>query len=218
MSLKKPYFVGIAGGSASGKTTLLRALLDHFNPAKLTLVSQDNYYIAKEHLPKTDDGEVNFDHPEALDLARLCTDLQSLAAGNQVVIKEYTFNNVNAVPKMITYTPSEIVVVEGLFVLTHQGISKMLDLKVFVDADEHIRLSRRIKRDFEERGYTLYQVLDYYERFVVPMYRRYIEPTKFDCDIIIPNNTRMEHAIKVLIHHLDAVISKECVSENVLKD
>ena len=96
--------------------------------------------------------------------------------------------------------------VEGLFVLTHPGISDLLQLKVFVDADEHIRLSRRIRRDFEERGYTLDQVLDYYEKFVVPMYRQYIEPCKFDCDIIIPNNRHMQRAIEVLIHHLDAIL------------
>lgn len=218
MSWNRPYFVGIAGGSASGKTSLLRELLDHFNPQKLTLVSQDNYYIEKERLPRTEDGEINFDHPDALDLARLCRDLESLANGESVTIKEYTFNNHNLVPKMITYIPAEIVVVEGLFVLTHPGISKMLDLKVFIDADEHIRLSRRIKRDFEERGYSLYQVLDYYERFVVPMYRKFIEPTKFDCDLIIPNNTHMERAVRVLIHHLDATVSKKCIGENIIHE
>jgi uridine kinase len=202
---KKPYLIGIAGGSASGKTTLLRKLLDQFNEEQLTLISQDNYYISKDKLPKTEDGEVNFDHPDALDLERLSLDLQKVASGQTISVQEYTFNNPTIVPKTIVYRPSSIVVVEGLFVLTHAGISNMLDLKVFVDADEHIRLSRRIRRDFEERGYSLDQVLDYYERFVVPMYRKFIEPTKFDCDLIIPNNTHMQRAIEVLMHHLDRI-------------
>jgi uridine kinase len=206
-SQKPPYFLGIAGGSASGKTTLLKSLLDHFPSNALTLISQDNYYRDRASLPHSADGEINFDHPDAINLDKLAADLKRIAAGETVHIQEYTFNNPNIVPKTIHYAPAPIIVVEGLFVLTHPDMSAMLDLKVFVDADEHIRLSRRIRRDFEERGYTMDQVLDYYERFVVPMYRQYIEPNKFDCDIIIPNNLHMARAINVLIHHLDKVMS-----------
>jgi uridine kinase len=204
-SPKPPYFLGIAGGSASGKTTLLKRLLEHFPGAQLTLISQDNYYRDRGSLPRSLDGEINFDHPDAVDLDTLARDLQRVAAGETVSIQEYTFNNPNIVPKTISYAPAPIVVVEGLFVLSHPALSAMLDLKVFVDADEHIRLSRRIRRDFEERGYTMDQVLDYYERFVVPMYRQYIEPNKYDCDIIIPNNLHMQRAVTVLMHHLDAI-------------
>ena len=181
-------------------------ILEHFKAESLTMISQDNYYIERAKLPCNEDGEINFDHPGAVDLDRLCADLAKLTRGETVTIQEYTFNNPTIVPKQITYLPARIVVVEGLFVLTHPGISDLLQLKVFVDADEHIRLSRRIRRDFEERGYTLDQVLDYYEKFVVPMYRQYIEPCKFDCDIIIPNNRHMQRAIEVLIHHLDAIL------------
>lgn len=204
---KSPYVLGISGGSASGKTTLLRSLLTHFGEQQLTLISQDNYYIEASRLPRTADGEINFDHPDTVDLDALARDIRHIISGQSVTINEYTFNNPNIVPKEITYHPAPIVVVEGLFVLTHPNLSSMLDLKIFVDADEHIRLSRRIRRDFEERGFTLDQVLDYYERFVVPMYRQFIEPRKFDCDIIIPNNNHMERAIAVLIHHLDHLMA-----------
>jgi uridine kinase len=205
--LTKPYIVGIAGGSASGKTTLLRKLVEHFPADVLTLISQDNYYISSSDLPRDLSGEINFDHPEAMDLDAMARDLLSISQGNSVEVEEYTYNNPELPVRMITYRPAPIVVVEGLFVFNHSGAAGLLDLKIFVDTAEHLRLSRRIRRDAEERGYGLEDVLDYYERFVAPMYRRHIEPFKEDCDLVIPNNHHMENAITVLINHLDVIAS-----------
>lgn len=208
MSDRKPYFLGISGGSASGKTFLLKHVLDRYPEDKITLVSSDEYYRSRDELPKDPDGEINFDHPEALDLDRLAEDLKKISQGEEVIIKEYTYNNPDQKPKWITYRPSPIILVEGLFVFHHKSISDLLDLRIFVDADEHIRLSRRIRRDDAERGYGLDEVLDYYTKYVAPMYRKYIEPYKYECDLILPNNLHMARAVGVLENHLDAILRK----------
>lgn len=202
----KPYLVGISGGSASGKTFLLRKLMERYPSQQITLISQDNYYRAYQDLPTNEDGEVNFDHPDALDLDAFAKDIARLCKGEEVRLMEYTFNNPAIVPKELVYTPSALILVEGLFVFTHPDVAKQLNLKIFVDADEHIRLSRRIRRDFAERGYSLDEVLVYYEKFVVPMYRKYIEPFKYECDLILPNNLAIDKAVEVVMHHLDRIV------------
>lgn len=208
MSIQRPYFVGISGGSGSGKTTLLRRIVERFGEQSLTLISQDNYYISLDNLPRDLTGEVNFDHPTALDLEALAADLTKLQAGESFSLEEYTFNNPNVVPRMLTFEPAPIVVIEGLFVFNHPVVNEILDLKVFVDTSEHLRLSRRIRRDAAERGYGLDSVLSYYEKFVVPMYRQYIEPFRSECDLIIPNDRHMDHATTVLMDHLEAVFRR----------
>jgi uridine kinase len=208
MSQQKSYFLGISGGSGSGKTTLLRRIVKRFGHDALTLISLDNYYISRDRLPKTDDGEINFDHPSALDLDALARDLATLQAGHSFEIQEYTFNNPNIVPKTLRFEPAPIILIEGLFVYNHPEVAKLLNLKVFVHTSEHLRLTRRIRRDARERGYGLDEVLVYYERFVVPMYRQYIEPFRDECDIIIPNDRHMDHATIVLLDHLDAVLRR----------
>jgi uridine kinase len=209
MNAARPYFVGISGGSGSGKTTLLRSVVERFGEESLTLISQDNYYISLADLPRDLKGEVNFDHPSALDLEALALDLGKLQAGESFQLEEYTFNNPTVVPKILNFDPAPIVVIEGLFVFNHPKVNQILDLKVFVDTSEHLRLARRIRRDAAERGYGLEEVLDYYEKFVVPMYRQHIEPFRAECDIVIPNDRHMDRATSVLIDHLDAVLTRK---------
>jgi uridine kinase len=212
MSIQRPYFVGISGGSGSGKTTLLQRIVERFGAQSLTLISQDNYYISLDNLPRDLSGEVNFDHPSALDLEALAADLCKLQAGETFCLQEYTFNNPAIVPRTLTFAPAPIVVIEGLFVFNHPGVNEILDLKVFVDTSEHLRLSRRIRRDAAERGYGLDSVLAYYEKFVVPMYKQFIEPFKAECDLIVPNDRHMDHATNVLIDHLEAVLGRRKAS------
>ncbi len=208
MSSQKPYFLGISGGSGSGKTTLLRRIVQRLGKHAITLISQDNYYISRDDLPRDLDGQINFDHPSALNLDALALDIAKLQAGESFDILEYTFNNPDRRPAMLRFEPRPIVLIEGLFVFNHPDVDKMLNLKVFVDTSEHLRLSRRIRRDAKERGYGLDEVLAYYERFVVPMYRQHIEPFRNECDMIIPNDRHMDHATTVLIDHLEAVLRR----------
>lgn len=209
MQLKKPLLVGIAGGSASGKTFLLNSIAKSFNSKQVTIISLDNYYKPKEQQTVQPDGTINFDHPNALDLDKFYHDLLYLLEGNSLKIKEYHFNNPNKPETWITYHLAPIVVLEGLFVFYKKEIRKLLDLKVFVEAEEHIKLIRRIARDHQERGYSLENILEQYENHVVPMYRQFVEPTKQYADIIIQNNTReIPKGVDVVVNHLKYYVEK----------
>lgn len=208
MKPSNPYFLGISGGSASGKTYLLKKILARYPKGKITRISTDNYYLDRELLPRDAEGEINFDHPSALNLDQLAADLARIEAGETVSMREYTFNNPDAVPGTIHFEPAPIILLEGLFVFYHPGIMAKLDLKIFVEAAEYVRLARRINRD-KERGYETDEVLKMYTKYVAPMYQRYVEPFKNDCDLIVPNNDRMDHAVEVIAHHLDWVLSQQ---------
>jgi uridine kinase len=201
------YIIGICGGSASGKTYLLNQLIDHLPPDKVTLISQDNYYKNKEEQQKTEDGLINFDHPESVNLARLEVDILRLLEGKEVTIQEYTFNNPNRKARTICYRPTEILILEGLFIFHRPSLNKLIDLKVFIDADEHVKLARRLRRDLTERGYSFEDTLRDYEKFVAPMFYQYIAPQKSISDLVIPNNRHMNNAIGVLTDHLKARLS-----------
>ena len=200
--MEKPYIVGITGGSASGKTWFLNSLLSAFTPEELCLVSQDNYYHPLHLQPVDENGVHNFDTPRSIDFEQYAGDIEALKEGKTVVREEYTFNNPDAVPKMLELKPAPVVVVEGIFVFYFPELSRNLDLKVFIDAEEHIKIKRRILRDRDERGYGLEDVLYQYENHVAPSYYKYIEPFKADADIVVPNNKGCEKALEVLIAFL----------------
>ena len=196
--MKTPYIIGITGGSGSGKTRFLHRLLDQFTASEVCLVSQDNYYRTRDEQPVDANGIKNFDLPESIDFAEFKKDIIALKEGNSVSRLEYTFNNPKATPKQIELHPAPVLVVEGIFVLHDQEIAKVLDLKVFIEAQDYIKLKRRIIRDDKERGYDLDDVLYRYEHHVMPTYDKYIKPYKKDADIIIPNNTDFSQAMEVL--------------------
>lgn len=199
---QKPFLVGITGGSASGKTLFIRQLLDSFPSERICLLSQDNYYRERHLQPKDSKGVANFDMPESLDLDAFARDVARLHAGETITLKEYTYNNPNVVPKMLEFRPAPVLVVEGIFVFYREDIRNQFDLKVFIDADEHIKLSRRIRRDGVERGYDMDDVLYRYEHHVAPTYDRYIRPFKSEADLIIPNNQHFSRGLEVLVHYL----------------
>jgi uridine kinase len=193
-----PYVIGITGGSASGKTFFLHSLLSHFSEDQVCLISQDNYYKTLDAVPIDENGVENFDLPAAIDFETYANHITDLKNGKTVYQKEYAFNNPNALPKMLEFKPCPIIVVEGIFVFHSLEVSNLLDLKVFIDAKEHIKIKRRIIRDNNERGYDLDDVLYRWENHVAPTYEKYIEPTKCDADIIINNNKHFENGLKIL--------------------
>ncbi len=196
--MKKPYIVGITGGSASGKTYFLHQLLASFSKDEVCLISQDNYYRTQEFVPKDQNNIENYDLPEAIDFELYAQHINDLKSGITVQHKEYVFNNPTIIPKILTFKPAPIIVVEGIFVFHSPEVAKLLDLKVFVDAKEHVKIKRRIIRDNNERGYDLADVLYRWENHVAPTYEKYIEPTKYDSDIIINNNTHFEKGLAIL--------------------
>lgn len=196
--MKKPYIVGITGGSASGKTLFLDQLLNSFEPHQVCLISQDNYYKPRHLQPLDERGIQNFDTPHSIDFSQYAEDIRQIQAGNTVFRQEYTFNNPNKTPRILEFKPAPVVIVEGIFVLYYPELASLLDLKIFIDAKDYIKLKRRIVRDKVERGYDLDDVLYRYEKHVMPTYEKYIEPFKHDADLIVPNNRGFEKALEVI--------------------
>lgn len=204
----KPYIVGITGGSASGKTYFLHSLLESFSESEICLISQDHYYKTQAFVPKDENGVENYDLPEAIDFELFSKHIEQLKRGEEVHQKEYVFNNPNIVPKTLVFKPAPIIVVEGIFVFHSAEINKLLDLKVFIDAKEHIKIKRRIIRDNNERGYDLTDVLYRWENHVSPTYEKYIEPTKYDADIVINNNKHFYNGLSILTSFLKDKLTK----------
>lgn len=199
---QKPYLVGITGGSASGKTRFIKKLFHAFPQNQICLLSQDNYYRERHLQPKDHKGVENFDLPESIDHEHFAKDVAALSAGNPIIKKEYTFNNPSSEGRILEIQPAPILVVEGIFVFYIEEIRKQLDLKLFIDAQEHIKLKRRIKRDETERGYGLNDVLYRYEYHVAPTYEKFIKPFMYDADFIIPNNHDFSTALEVIVAFL----------------
>jgi uridine kinase len=200
--MNKPITVGITGGSGSGKTFFLQGLSSYFKKDEICLISQDNYYKNIEHQVIDENGIHNFDLPDSIDRETFLKDLIKLKAGQNVVKKEYTFNNIQSEPKLLEFKAAPILVVEGLFVQYFEEISKELDLKIFIEAKDHVKLGRRIKRDQIERGYDIDDVLYRYQFHVMPIYETLIEPLKHYADLVIPNNSKFERALQVLVSYL----------------
>ena len=200
--MQQPYLVGITGGSASGKTTFLKRLLAAFPEDQVCLVSQDNYYHPRDQQVLDEQGVHNFDLPVSIDSAAYAADVLALSQGQEVRRQEYLFNNAAVTPKQLVFRPAPIVVVEGIFVFHFAEIAKLLDLKVYIDAQEHVKLHRRIIRDRDERGYDVADVLYRYTHHVAPTYEKFIAPYKHDADLIIPNNRHFDRGLEVLVGFL----------------
>lgn len=200
--MNKPFTIGITGGSGSGKTYFLQGLSSCFKPDEICLISQDNYYKPRDQQPVDENGIKNFDLPVSIDREAFQQDLLKLKAGQNVIKQEYTFNNPQAKTKLLEFKTAPILVVEGLFVQYFEEISNELDLRVFIEAKDHVKLGRRIKRDQVERGYDIDDVLYRYQFHVMPVYERLIEPLKHDADLVVPNNSKFERALAVLVGYL----------------
>jgi uridine kinase len=204
--MQKPYLVGITGGSASGKTTFLRKLISSFAPEDICLISQDNYYHPRENQIQDEKGVINFDLPSCIDAHSYAQDVFKISQGQGFTRTEYTFNNPNIVPQELVFNPAPVVIVEGIFVFYFEEVARQLDLKVYIDAKEHVKLHRRILRDKVERGYDLDDVLYRYLNHVAPTYEKYIKPYKDDADLIIPNNEQFERGLEVLVSFLEGKV------------
>lgn len=206
--MKKPFIVGITGGSASGKTLFLERLLSSFETDEVCLISQDNYYKPRHLQPIDAQGVHNFDTPHSIDFEQYAADIRKIQDGETVLREEYTFNNAAKTPKLLSFVSAPVVVVEGIFVLYYPELADLLDLKIFIDAKDHIKLKRRIIRDKIERGYDLDDVLYRYEMHVMPTYEKYIKPFKNEADLIVPNNSSFDMALDVIRTYLRAKSGK----------
>jgi uridine kinase len=194
----KPFTIGITGGSGSGKTFFIKNLSERFKPEEICLISQDHYYKLRDLQITDDKGVKNFDLPSAIERERFHQDILKIKKGEILRIKEYTFNNPKAEPQLIEFKPAPILIIEGLFVQFFEEIASELDLKIFIEAKDYIKLSRRITRDNDERGYDINDVLYRYQHHVMPIYESLIKPLKHQADLVVPNNRNFEKALDII--------------------
>lgn len=185
-SADRPIFIGICGGSASGKTSVTRALREDLGVEMTGLVELDSYYRSLGHLPLEERAAVNFDHPDALDWELLHGHLRALIAGRSIEIPVYDFRRHDRSDETITQHAVPVIFIEGILVFWNRFVRQVLDAKIFLDTPADLRLLRRVRRDTLERGRTLEAVLDQYERLVRPMHEEFVEVMKTTADIILP--------------------------------
>ncbi len=198
----RPVIIGICGGTGSGKTTLTRAIIDRMGCENVTIISHDSYYKDLSHLSMGERAQVNFDDPQALDSDLLRDHIQAIKNFQAVQVPVYDFTTHSRTADTQKVTPKKIVLIDGILIFAVSGIIDELDLKIYVDTDDDIRLIRRMKRDIEERGRTLQGVIDQYHKTVRPMHRQHVEPSKKWADIIVPSGKGIQEAA------LDTVVSR----------
>lgn len=205
---KRPVLIGITGGSGSGKTTFIKELRSLYTPEEVCIISQDDFYHPRQEQKKDREGVINFDLPSSVDLKKFAESIRSLIKGRAIALQEYNFNNKAQKPRTLHFLPAPVIVVEGLFIFHIPALKSMLDLKIYIEAKENLKVIRRIKRDQVERNYPLDDVLYRYEKHVLPAFERFILPHKDDVDLIINNNTSFSPALKVLQGYINQTIQK----------
>ncbi|MCB9014761.1 MAG: uridine kinase [Lentimicrobiaceae bacterium] len=190
--------IGIAGGSGCGKSTVVKQIIKKLPKDSVAVIAQDSYYKDNGHLSPEDRAKINFDHPSSIEFNLLVKHIDMLKEGQTVGMPIYSYLTCARAKETIPVQPREVVIVEGILIMSNPRLRERMDIKVFVDADADDRLMRIIRRDIEERGRSFTQVLDHYDKFVKPMHLQFIEPTKRYADIIVPQGGANHVAIDIL--------------------
>lgn len=190
--------IGIAGGTGSGKTTVVNQILNELPQEEVTVISQDSYYNKNDNLSYEERCKINFDHPRAIDFDLLIKQLYALKDGQTIDQPIYSFVTHNRSTDTLKTNPRKVIIIEGILILTNKELRDLMDIKVFVHADSDERLIRRLRRDIKERGRDIDEVLQRYQDTLKPMHQEFIEPTKNYADIIIPNDRYNTVAIDIV--------------------
>jgi len=190
--------IGIAGGSGSGKSTVAKKIIEGLPKNSVTVIPQDAYYRDNGHLSIEERKKINFDHPSSIEFELLVKHIDDLNAGVPIELPEYSYLTCTRDKKTTTITPTKVVIIEGILVLTDKALRDRMEIKIFVDAESDNRLMRILKRDNKERGRTYDQVISHYQAYVQPMHSLFIEPTKRYADIIVPQGGKNQIAIDIL--------------------
>ncbi|MGT2756799.1 uridine kinase [Streptococcus ovuberis] len=204
--MKKPIIIGVTGGSGGGKTSVSRAILSNFPDEKIAMIEHDSYYKDQGHLTFEERISTNYDHPLAFDTDLMIEQLNELLAGRPVDIPVYDYTAHTRSANTYRQEPQDVFIVEGILVLEDKRLRDLMDIKIFVDTDDDVRIIRRIKRDLLERGRTLDSVIDQYLGVVKPMYHQFIEPSKRYADVIIPEGVSNTVAIDLINTKIAAIL------------
>ncbi|MBM3310208.1 MAG: uridine kinase [Candidatus Aminicenantes bacterium] len=183
---RKPLIIGVAGGTASGKTTIANAIMESLNDPQMVLIQHDAYYRDVSHLPLAERAKINFDHPDALETDLMVRHLRELIAGRPIEMPVYDFSTHTRLPKGVVKKPAKVVIIEGILIFCEKSLRDLMDVKIFVDTDADLRFIRRLKRDLQERQRSLDSVIGQYLGTVRPMHISFVEPSRRYADLIIP--------------------------------
>lgn len=207
--MKQPILIGITGGTGSGKSTVASEICSRFNESCIVKIEQDSYYKDQSHLSYEERIKTNYDHPDAFDTALLVEHLKKLINGESIEKPVYDFEIHNRKETTVTVESREIIIVEGILILQEEAIRELLNIKIYVDTDADVRIIRRIQRDINERGRTVDSVINQYLNVVRPMHIQFVEPTKRNADIIIPEGGQNKVAIDILTANIRQFLNVE---------
>lgn len=194
--------IGVAGGTGSGKTTVVKKISEKFSADQVAILSHDSYYYDNSDLSLEERRKKNFDHPDSIEFDLMIEHVKALQAGQEINEPIYSFISCTRNQETNTITPKQVLIIEGILCLTNQALRDLMDIKVYVDCDSDLRLSRVIQRDIQERGRNVDQVLKRYKKTVRPSHLQFIEPTKQYADIIVPQGGKNKIAIQILTNHI----------------
>jgi uridine kinase len=200
--------IGIAGGTGSGKTTVVRKIAESLPPHYVAVVPLDSYYNDTTHMTDEERSAINFDHPDAFDWKLLIEHVKQLKVGNAVEQPTYSYIESNRQKETVHVEPKPVIIIEGIMTLLNKKLRDMMDLKIFVDTDSDERLIRNIQRDVVERGRTVEMVIDRYLKVLKPMHEQFIEPTKKYADLIIPQGGDNKTGINILKSYIEGIVLK----------
>ena len=197
--------VGIAGGSASGKTTIVSQIKEAFGD-DIVVISHDSYYKAHDELPFDERSRLNYDHPHSFDTELMVEDIKKLKNNQEIDVPVYDYTIHNRTDQTVHVIPKKVIIVEGILILENADLRDMMDIKVFVETDADERLMRRIRRDVSERGRSVDSILNQYAQTVKPMHEQFVEPSKKYADLIIPRGGENLTGINILMEHLKSML------------
>ncbi len=201
--------IGIAGGTGSGKTTVVRKIVEALPPHYVAVVPLDSYYNDTSHMTEEERHAINFDHPDAFDWKLLHRQVNDLRNGLAIEQPTYSYILCNRLPETVHVEPKPVIIIEGIMTLLNKKLRDLMDLKIFVDTDSDERLIRNIQRDIVERGRTVEQVVERYLDVLKPMHEQFIEPTKRYADLIIPQGGENLKGIAILRKYIEGIVAKE---------
>jgi uridine kinase len=204
-----PILIAIAGGSASGKTTVVKKIIEQLNSKDITVISHDDYYKDLTHLALAERYKVNFDHPDSIDNDLFVAQLKDLLDGKSISKPKYDFVEHNRSSEYELVEPTKIIIIEGILILEDERVRDLATIKLFVESDDDIRFIRRLVRDTKERGRSIESVINQYLTTVKPMYYAFIKPTKRYADIIIPNDSTHDVAVDCIARMINDMLKGE---------
>ena len=200
--------IGIAGGSGSGKTTVVKAIVNQLQ-GRVVVIPQDSYYKDSSHVPVEERKNINFDHPDAIDWKLMCQQIRELKQGHTIEQPVYSYITCSRSTETVTVEPDEVIIIEGILIFTCKELRDQMNIKIFVDADDDDRLMRIIVRDIAERGRTIETAIEHYCDTVKPMHLQFIEPSKRYADVIVPQGGHNKVAIDIITNTVEKALSQK---------